>query len=103
MYGAWYGLGRFFIEGLRTDSLTFGEIRISQMVAALAFIICTGLLIYLSSKNKKKSQEVPYEAMFKEQMDDEGELSFEENDESIDEVTEEKSKLSEEKENATDN
>ena len=32
MYSAWYGLGRFFIEGLRTDSLMMGQIRISRCV-----------------------------------------------------------------------
>ena len=34
MYVMWYGLGRFFIEGLRTDSLMVGPFRISQVVAA---------------------------------------------------------------------
>ena len=33
MYTGWYGLGRFFIEGLRTDSLYLGNIRVSQLVA----------------------------------------------------------------------
>lgn len=38
LYIMWYGLGRFFIEGLRIDSLKFGEMRISQIVAALSVI-----------------------------------------------------------------
>lgn len=71
MYGAWYGLGRFFIEGIRTDSLTLGQIRISQMVAIVAFIACTALLIFLMNKNKKISETLPYEEMFKEEMEDE--------------------------------
>ncbi len=37
-YVVWYGLGRFFIEGLRTDSLMMGTIRISQFVAIVAVI-----------------------------------------------------------------
>ncbi len=35
LYTAWYGLGRFFIEGLRTDSLVIGAVRVSQVLAAV--------------------------------------------------------------------
>ena len=47
MYLAWYGFGRFFIEGLRTDSLYIPgtEIRISQLVGALCFVVFGGLLV----------------------------------------------------------
>ena len=45
MYLAWYGLGRMFIEGLRTDSLYIGVFRISQVVGFLCFVICTTLLV----------------------------------------------------------
>jgi phosphatidylglycerol:prolipoprotein diacylglycerol transferase len=44
MYMIWYGFGRFFIEGLRTDSLTIGTLRVSQ---ALSAVICVGSLIFL--------------------------------------------------------
>lgn len=44
-YGVWYGFGRFFIEMLRTDSLTVGKIRISVLVSALAVVICAAFLI----------------------------------------------------------
>lgn len=37
-YLVWYGVGRFFIESLRTDSLMLGTIRLSQLVAVLAVI-----------------------------------------------------------------
>lgn len=77
MYGAWYGLGRFFIEGIRTDSLTIGEIRVSQMVAALAFISCVILLVYFLNKSKKVAETLPYEAMFQEQMKDEENIETE--------------------------
>lgn len=48
MYMLWYGLGRFWIEGLRTDSLYLIEnvIRISQLVALLSFLAGLGLLIF---------------------------------------------------------
>ena len=37
-YIGWYGFGRMLIEGLRTDSLMLGSIRISQLVGLLTFI-----------------------------------------------------------------
>ncbi|MCR4647342.1 MAG: prolipoprotein diacylglyceryl transferase [Oscillospiraceae bacterium] len=45
MYMVWYGLGRFFIESLRTDSLMIGSLRVSQGVAALMFVAGVILLI----------------------------------------------------------
>ena len=44
-YVAWYGLGRAMIEGLRTDSLYLGSIRISQLLAAVSCLVATGILI----------------------------------------------------------
>lgn len=43
MYIGWYGLGRFFIEGLRTDSLTAGSFRVSQVLS----IVCFGISVIL--------------------------------------------------------
>lgn len=37
-YLVWYGVGRFFIESLRTDSLMAGTMKTSQLVAVLAVI-----------------------------------------------------------------
>lgn len=46
-YLIWYGFGRFFIEGMRTDSLyLFGDIRVSQVLSALLFFGAIGLLIW---------------------------------------------------------
>lgn len=62
-YLAWYGIGRFFVEGLRTDSLyflksLFGEtIRISQALGIICFIIFTALIIYFSILSKKFSKD----------------------------------------------
>ncbi len=50
MYAAWYGLGRFFIEGLRTDSLMVGHIRISQLVAILSVAAAVGIIIAMRAK-----------------------------------------------------
>lgn len=47
-YFAWYGFGRMFIEGLRTDSLYIGStgIRVSQLLGFLLFAVATALIIY---------------------------------------------------------
>lgn len=52
LYSIWYGVGRFFIEGLRTDSLLtpFIPLRISQVVAAVAVIAAVVLLIVFRSR-----------------------------------------------------
>ena len=39
IYFIWYGIGRFFIEGLREDSLYFQNFRISQIVSIILLII----------------------------------------------------------------
>lgn len=46
LYGVWYGFGRFFIEGLRTDSLYMGPFRVSQVVSIVLFIGCIGWILY---------------------------------------------------------
>jgi len=53
-YFIWYGIGRLFIVGLRTDSLYLGDFRISQLVSIL--LIITGILGIIISilKGKKK-------------------------------------------------
>lgn len=38
LYLVWYGAGRFMIESLRTDSLYFGAMKVSQLVAILSII-----------------------------------------------------------------
>ena len=47
-YLAWYGLGRAWIEGLRTDSLyLFGTgIRVSQLVAAVSFVLAAAWILF---------------------------------------------------------
>ena len=44
-YAAWYGLGRAFIEGLRTDSLMWGSFRVSQVLAAVSFLAAATVLV----------------------------------------------------------
>lgn len=54
-YGVWYGLGRMFIEGLRTDSLYIGStgIRVSQLLSAAIVLVCGVILIGMLIKVKK--------------------------------------------------
>ena len=41
-----YGLSRFFVESLRTDSLMVGSLKASQVVALVCFFGAMGLMIY---------------------------------------------------------
>ncbi|MGL4571040.1 MAG: prolipoprotein diacylglyceryl transferase [Clostridium sp.] len=50
-----YSLGRFFIEGLRTDSLMFMGLRVAQLIS-LGLIILGVLFIIYIIKRKKKIQ-----------------------------------------------
>ena len=47
-YVAWYGLGRAMIEGLRTDSLYLGPIRVSQLLAAVSCVAAITVLIVMA-------------------------------------------------------
>lgn len=45
-YIIWYSIGRFFIEGLRTDSLYFMGLKAAQFVSISAIIMAIVVLIY---------------------------------------------------------
>ena len=45
-YVLWYGIGRFFIEQLRTDSLMLGNIRVSALIAGVTAVLAAFVLIY---------------------------------------------------------
>ena len=45
-YVCWYGLGRAFIEGLRSDSLYWGPFRVSQLLAMVSCAIAAALLLW---------------------------------------------------------
>lgn len=50
LYVMWYGFERFFVEGLRTDSLMVGNVRISQAVAALSVVAALVAWVVLRRK-----------------------------------------------------
>ena len=49
-----YSIGRFFIEGLRTDSLMFMGLRIAQLVSLLGIVLGIILIIWINKTNKDK-------------------------------------------------
>ncbi len=66
LYVAWYGLGRFLIEGLRSDSLYFfnltifgAPVRTSQLLALTSLFIACALLVY-NLKCKKHTPDQLY-------------------------------------------
>jgi len=65
MYSAWYGLGRAIIETFRADSLYFfpSSIKVSQVIAAAAFVAGVLILIYIYVKKPYKSAKTPKNAL----------------------------------------
>lgn len=53
MYIVWYGMERFFVESLRTDSLTQGSLRISQVIAIVSAVTAVILLIIGFSRTRR--------------------------------------------------
>jgi phosphatidylglycerol:prolipoprotein diacylglycerol transferase len=49
-----YSLGRVFIEGLRTDSLMLGSLRVAQLVSIAGMILGIGLILYVKRKRNIK-------------------------------------------------
>ena len=54
-YLIWYGVGRFFIEATRTDSLMIGTMKTSQLVAIIAVIVGALGLYFL----QRRAQALP--------------------------------------------
>ncbi|MEW4354097.1 prolipoprotein diacylglyceryl transferase [Streptococcus pneumoniae] len=54
-YLIWYGIGRMMIEGMRTDSLMLGGLRVSQWLSAILIVIGLALTIY-----QHRKQDTPY-------------------------------------------
>lgn len=54
-YVIWYSVGRFFIEGLRTDSLMLtADLRIAQVISIALILLAIGLWIYRRVKGDSK-------------------------------------------------
>lgn len=57
-YLVWYGVLRFLVEGLRTDSLMLGSLKMAQIVS-LSFVLI-GIIIFLINLKKSKGDENLY-------------------------------------------
>lgn len=55
LYFALYSLGRFFIEGLRTDSLMLGQFRVAQIISVVLIMAAIGIRQVLVKKAAQKS------------------------------------------------
>ena len=53
LYGMLYSLERYFVEGLRTDSLMLGDFRIAQLVSILSIFGCA-IAYFILNKNSKE-------------------------------------------------
>lgn len=63
-YGVWYGFGRMIIEGLRTDSLYLGPLKVSQWLSGALVLACGITLIVMFVKLKNSKEALTYESMF---------------------------------------
>ena len=59
LYAMFYGLGRFGVETLRTDSLMAGSLKISQVLAAVCVAVSLGLIIYIRISGKGRLDTAP--------------------------------------------
>lgn len=61
LYVTWYGLGRVWIEGLRTDALMlpFGGLRVSQLIAAVSVLAAGTAVLLLRRKYRDSPLTVP--------------------------------------------
>jgi len=57
-YLVWYGLERLIVEGLRTDSLMFGNIKVAQLISLGMIVI--GIILFIIIKIKSTSSENRY-------------------------------------------
>ena len=53
IYICWYGTERAVVEGLRTDSLVIGNVRISQLLAICCVVVSIILQIVIGTKVKR--------------------------------------------------
>ena len=61
MYAGLYGLGRFFIESTRTDSLYIANIKVSQLVAGTCVLASIVLIIIFRSSVKRSNYKFFYQ------------------------------------------
>ena len=96
-YAAWYGLGRAFIEGLRSDSLYWGPFRVSQLLAALS---CVAAVIVLLLQHFKEHD--PKDLLVNKVQEEKTEETEEKSEETTEETEEKPEETTEETEEAAE-
>lgn len=110
MYMTWYGAERFIVEGLRTDSLMVGSLRVSQILSAVICIVAIAIQIFMIIRIKKNpdkfilycNTEESKKLLEQAQKSRSGEDDDNEDYQSITD-NEENENIQEEEENGTDN
>lgn len=81
-YGIWYGFGRMIIEGLRTDSLYLGPLKVSQWLSGLLVVVCGIILIRQFLKLRTAKTDITYESVFADiDIESSGAVTYYEGDE----------------------
>lgn len=62
-YLIWYGVSRFFIEGMRSDSLMFGNFKMAQIISII-MIICGIYLCFIKNIKKRKLENLYHKEDF---------------------------------------
>lgn len=68
-YLIWYGIARFLIEGLRSDSLMLGSLKIAQLVSIVFIVIGVILYFYYLKKSNSKEENLYHKDQIVEQED----------------------------------
>ncbi|WP_042462951.1 prolipoprotein diacylglyceryl transferase [Neobacillus dielmonensis] len=55
-YLIWYSIGRCYVEGLRTDSLMLGSLRMAQMISIALIVAAVIIIIYRRVKKTSKAR-----------------------------------------------
>lgn len=76
-YIAWYGIGRFWIEGLRTDSLFIPgtSMRISQLIALGSAVVAVAIILYMLLIKKPGAEKLYVNVLKEAQKEDDAENS----------------------------
>ena len=72
-YALWYGVGRVLIEGLRTDSLYWGDFRVSQLLAGVTAVAAAVALFVLSLRKHEPEKLFVNQVAAKEEAEEETE------------------------------
>ncbi|WP_251554958.1 prolipoprotein diacylglyceryl transferase [Neobacillus muris] len=55
-YLIWYSIGRFYVEGLRTDSLMLGSLRMAQMISIALIVAAIIIIVYRRARSTSKAR-----------------------------------------------